>query len=116
MYARKLHVRGGVGSVFPPQSEESGECLHGVAELSKIQGAVCGFPFESRNKELRIMTIVCAAITYTAVFLRFMSRLVLVQTFGIDDWFIVAAATSDAVFTFYGVLRRSFSWHLASAS
>jgi hypothetical protein len=40
------------------------------------------------------MTIVCAAITYTSVLLRFITRLFLAQTYGMDDWFILAAAVS----------------------
>jgi hypothetical protein len=40
------------------------------------------------------MTIVCAAITCTAVVLRFITRLFLAQTYGMDDWFILAAAVS----------------------
>jgi hypothetical protein len=67
------------------------------AELSKIQAAICGLPFQSRNKELRVMTIVCAVITYTSVSLRFISRLFLAQTYGMDDWFILAAAVSSVL-------------------
>jgi hypothetical protein len=51
------------------------------------------FP-SSHTTELRIMTIICAIITYTALLLRFMSRLLLVQTFEMDDYFIIAAGVS----------------------
>ncbi|KAN0101513.1 hypothetical protein V8E51_012023 [Hyaloscypha variabilis] len=75
-------------------------------ELSKINAAICGLPFQSHNKELRVMTIICAAITYTSVLLRFITRLFVAQTYGMDDWFILAAAISDAVFTYYGVIME----------
>jgi hypothetical protein len=68
--------------------------LTSLLELSKINAAICGIPFQSHNKELRVMTIICAAITYTSVLLRFITRLFLAQTYGMDDWFILAAAVS----------------------
>jgi hypothetical protein len=68
-----------------------GKLLQSFAEISKNRAAICGLPFQSHNKQLRIMTIICEIITYTALFLRFMSRLLLVQTFEMDDYFIIAA-------------------------
>jgi hypothetical protein len=68
-----------------------GKLLQSFAERSKTRAAICGLPFQSHNKQLRIMTIICEIITYTALFLWFMSRLLLVQTFEMDDYFIIAA-------------------------
>lgn len=43
------------------------------------------------------MTIICAIFTYTAVLLRFLSRILLAQTCGIDDWLILVAAVSSLI-------------------
>lgn len=41
------------------------------------------------------MTIACAAITHSAVVLRLLSKSLLAQTFGADDFLILAAAVSS---------------------
>lgn len=61
------------------------------AALSKIQAAICGRPYETRNPMIRIMTIVCTCISNTAVLLRLATRYFLSQSMGGDDWFILAA-------------------------
>jgi hypothetical protein len=119
-----------IGTIASTQRRIS--LLKPLAELSKIQAAICQLPFESRTKEMRIVTIVCAVVTYTSVLLRFISRLVLAQTYGMDDWFILGATVShpsplftvtrlmleyqiaDAVFTYYGTERKSFQRYYAS--
>jgi hypothetical protein len=67
-------------------------------ELSQIQAAICQRPFESQRRKIRIMTIVCAIITNTAVLVRFSTRLGLHQRFGVDDWFIAATIVSPYAF------------------
>lgn len=65
-----------------------------IQDLSKIQAAICERPYQSQNKKIRIMTIVCAVITNSAALTRFSTRILLNQTFDSDDWFIAAAVVS----------------------
>lgn len=63
-------------------------------DLSKIQAAICERPYQSQNKKIRIMTIICAIITNGAALTRFSTRILLNQSFDSDDWFIAAAVVS----------------------
>ncbi|CZR64664.1 uncharacterized protein PAC_14562 [Phialocephala subalpina] len=83
-------------------------------DLSKIQAAICERPYQSQNKKIRIMTIVCAIITNGAALIRFSNRLLLNQTFDSDDWFIAAAVLTEALFTTFGVQleKNGFGEHV----
>jgi hypothetical protein len=63
-----------------------------LPELDKAQAAICERPYQSRNQLIRTTTIVCATVTYTAVLVRLLTRHCLHQRYGLDDWFIIAAA------------------------
>jgi len=79
-------------------------------ELSQIQAAICQRPFESQKRKIRILTIVCAVITNTAVLVRFATRIGLHQTFSVDDWFIAATIVS-----LYSVLNQIVFSNLGTA-
>src|SRR4051812_35065532 len=68
-----------------------------VLALNKIQAAICQRPYESQNQKIRIMTIVTAVFTNTAALLRFVTRISLHQTMGLDDLFIAGAVVSCAI-------------------
>ena len=61
---------------------------------AKIQAAVCDRPYESRNAQVKITTIVCTDIGNIAVLLRLASRFILNHSLTLDDWFIIAAVVS----------------------
>jgi hypothetical protein len=62
--------------------------------LNKIQAVICQRPHESKNGMIRTMTIVTTIITNTAALLRFITRISLHQTMGLDDLFIAGAVVS----------------------
>jgi hypothetical protein len=75
----------------------------GLIALSKIQAVICQRPYESQNRKIRIMTIVTTVVTNTAALLRFVTRISLHQTMGLDDLFIAGAVVSCEF-----IIRRGF--------
>ncbi|KAG0646944.1 hypothetical protein D0Z07_6289, partial [Hyphodiscus hymeniophilus] len=73
------------------------------AELDKVQAAICERPYQSRNRLIRVTSIACLFLTYTAVIMRLGTRYYLHQNYRLDDLFIVLAAITDAVFTGIGI-------------
>jgi hypothetical protein len=98
------------------------------AGLAKIQATVCDRPYESRNAQIRITTIVCTVIGNIAVLLRLASRFILNHSLALDDWFIIAAAVSqlppvlvydyltpshqisEGLFAYFGVQKYVMFW------
>ncbi len=64
-------------------------------ELSKIQAAICDVPFQIQNQGIMALTIICATIVTLAVIFRLTARYMLKQTYGMDDWFLLAAVVSS---------------------
>ena len=70
-----------------------------ILALNKIQAAICQRPYESQNRKIRIMTIVCGIITNLAALLRFSTRFCLRHTLGSDDWFIGLAVVRTSSYS-----------------
>jgi hypothetical protein len=85
----KCTIVEGVGECW--RSDENSTFLI-LPELDKAQAAICEHPYRSRNQLIGTKTIVCATVTYTAVIVRLLTRHCLHQKYGLDDWFIIAAA------------------------
>lgn len=88
--------------------------LEEAVDLDKVSAAICERPYESRNYLIHVTSIVCMVITYTAVGIRLVTRYCLHQSYRLDDWFILGAAVTDAVFTGFGIAfeRHGFGEHV----
>ena len=72
-------------------------------EVSKTTAAICERPYESRNRELVIITLTTGILTRVAVLLRLASRLWIQHGLGPDDWVIILALITDTVFWVFGI-------------
>ncbi|KAH8881221.1 hypothetical protein GQ53DRAFT_848384 [Thozetella sp. PMI_491] len=62
-----------------------------------IETGVCeGYPVESRSNEVKLTIIVCCALVFPFVLLRFFARIYITQTLWVDDYVILAASFAQA--------------------